>query len=316
MTMWFIQEGTLLLLASDPTLLSQPVSLRPLQKTVDVDLVAYLWHMVEQEAHDSPPALQAILDVFSGVFADTDRIPPPHPMDNRISLQADHHSLWYHLKQKIAIPTLVWMAKLLGYDFSFEFRVGSSNHTTERYCVCQASVAPPDFGDPAESRTQSKLVTKFYGPFEIVTRVGTHVYRLCLPPDNHIHLVLHVSQLKRVFGDHLVEVSLPPPVFGLTSPDYLRQLVTDTYYQLGGVLGRAGLGALVSFDEPSNVPPSNKSETELMEEERACQSLLIIFSRAAGVRESEGFQSLSLEDMENYGLFQWEMGHCWLQKHV
>ncbi|KAK8958694.1 hypothetical protein KSP40_PGU015235 [Platanthera guangdongensis] len=71
-----------------------------------------------------------------------------------------------------------------------------------------------------------------------------------------------------------------------------------------------------SFDEPSNVPPSNKSETELMEEEHACQSLLIIFSRAAGVRESQGFQSPSLEDMENYGLFQWEMGHCWLQKHV
>nr|GEV11618.1 hypothetical protein [Tanacetum cinerariifolium] len=58
-----------------------------------------------------------------------------------------------------------------------------------------------------------KLVPRFYGPFEIVEKVGAVAYRLKLPATAAIHPVFHVSQLKAVIGDHVAEPELP---MGLT----------------------------------------------------------------------------------------------------
>lgn len=59
---------------------------------------------------------------------------------------------------------------------------------------------------------QGKLIPRYVGPYEILSRVGKVAYRLALPPElDHVHDVFHVSQLKRYHfnSDHvLCHVSL------------------------------------------------------------------------------------------------------------
>ena len=55
---------------------------------------------------------------------------------------------------------------------------------------------------------RGKLSPRFIGPFEILERVGTIVYRLALPPNmSGVHEVFHVSMLWRYTPDpvHVVD---------------------------------------------------------------------------------------------------------------
>ncbi|KAJ1703813.1 hypothetical protein LUZ63_003592 [Rhynchospora breviuscula] len=58
----------------------------------------------------------------------------------------------------------------------------------------------------------SKLNPKYYGPYEILEKVGEVAYRLNLPLGSSIHPVLHVSQLKHRCGENTIASPMLPVV--------------------------------------------------------------------------------------------------------
>ena len=49
----------------------------------------------------------------------------------------------------------------------------------------------------------NKLAPKYYSPYKVLQTIGIVAYKLELPPYSNVHLVFHVSFLKKVTGNKI-----------------------------------------------------------------------------------------------------------------
>ena len=64
------------------------------------------------------------------------------------------------------------------------------------------------------SHSFHKLQPRFYGPFQILSKVGVVAYKLKLPATSKLHPVFHVSCLKKHLGVPCILQDVPVAILG------------------------------------------------------------------------------------------------------
>jgi hypothetical protein len=61
-----------------------------------------------------------------------------------------------------------------------------------------------------KQQKDTKITPKYYGPYKVLQRIGSMSYKLGLSPSSRVHLVFHVSCLKKVIGNTIpIQTVLP-----------------------------------------------------------------------------------------------------------
>ncbi|KAL6176639.1 hypothetical protein ACLB2K_053272 [Fragaria x ananassa] len=95
-----------------------------------------------------------------------------------------------------------------------------------------------------------KLSTKYFGPFEVLEKIGTVAYKLRLPPTARIHDVFHVSLLIKKLGNHVTAEPHLPLISDANKRNWKLAKVLET--RLVKRHGNAAAQWLILWDETSS----------------------------------------------------------------
>ena len=63
-----------------------------------------------------------------------------------------------------------------------------------------------------EKNKDNKLAPKYYGPYKVLQSIGSMAYKLELPPSSCVHLVFHISFLKKVIENKIPIQTIFPKI--------------------------------------------------------------------------------------------------------
>jgi hypothetical protein len=99
-------------------------------------------------------------------------------------------------------------------------------------------------------RKNLKLSPRFFGPFQILSRIGQVAYKLDLPTEARLHPVFHVSCLKRKIGHDVTPLPTLPPVDSNGEIQPEPELIVDR--RLIKRHGRAATEVIIRWKGPSS----------------------------------------------------------------
>lgn len=95
-----------------------------------------------------------------------------------------------------------------------------NNRSEREFTVGQwAYLKPQSYQQTSvQQRENDKPSQGYYGPFQIIDKVGKVSYKLHLPPSSQIHQLFHVSQLKHCWDPSKMDQALPALFHDSTLP--------------------------------------------------------------------------------------------------
>jgi hypothetical protein len=63
-----------------------------------------------------------------------------------------------------------------------------------------------------QQKKDTTLAPKYYAPYKVLQRIESMAYKLELPPSSRVHLVFHVSRLKKVIRNNILVQTILPEI--------------------------------------------------------------------------------------------------------
>ena len=81
------------------------------------------------------------------------------------------------------------------------------------------------------TKKDNKLSPEYYGPYKVLQKIGSMAYSLELPTSSRVHLVFHVSCLKKVIDNDKLPVQMILPELDeegniILEPDEITEIRT------------------------------------------------------------------------------------------